>query len=344
MTPLAQRLFDRLVADGPVGFDEFVDVALYDPDGGFFATAARPGRRGDFLTAPEVGPLFGALVARWLDAEWRRLGEPEPFTFVDAGAGTGVLARAVVTATPSCLPSLRTVLVDRAVHVGEADPPGAIRVPDMPTEPFTGVIVANELLDNVPSRLAQWIDGQWWELVVAAQGVGFGLDEMPLDTTSWADVLPADPPVGAVIALHDQARSWVTGALELIGSGSLVVIDYGVERTTDLAARSWTDWMRTYRDHQRGEGVFAAVGLQDITCEVAFDQLPRPSSLTTQAAWLDELGIDSLVDEGRTYWRQHAAAPDLTALRMRSREVEAAALTDPAGMGGFLVAEWEVGS
>jgi SAM-dependent MidA family methyltransferase len=333
VTPLAQRIAARC----PLRFDEFAELALYDPDEGFFTTAARAGRRGDFLTAPEVGPLFGAVVARYLDAEWERLGRPDPFTVVDAGAGPGTLARSIVVAEPRCRDAMRVVLVERSDVQRAAHPDRVDSRASLPSEAFAGVVIANELLDNLPPRLAQRIDERWWELIVVAQGSGFGLDEMPLD--EQPEIVA---PEGSIIPLHDGAVRWTDDTLRLIEGGSLLVFDYGVRTTSALTERNWTQWLRTYRDHGRGTGVLADVGLQDITCEVAFDQLPTPSELTTQSEWLTAHGVDDLVVEGRRIWHERAAAPDLQALRMRSREIEAAALTDPDGMGNFLVARWEV--
>ena len=99
-------------------------------------------------------------------------------------------------------------------------------------------------------------------------------------------------------------------------------------------------WLRTYRGHERGDDPFADPGSWDITVDIGFDQLPPKSRLVPQAEWLGDWGIDELVAEGRAYWDAHAAAPDLAAMRMRSRVNEAAALTDPAGLGGWWVAEW----
>jgi SAM-dependent MidA family methyltransferase len=135
--------------------------ALYGPDG-FYTTVGRAGRRGDFITSPEVGPLFGTVVARFLDTEWRRLGHPDPFTVVDAGAGPGTLARAVLAAGPDCAPALRYVAVEVAAHQRDQHPDGVVSTDRLPSEPFDGVVIANELLDNVPFRLAVH-DGAWRE-------------------------------------------------------------------------------------------------------------------------------------------------------------------------------------
>ena len=84
-------------------------------------------------------------------------------------------------------------------------------------------------------------------------------------------------------------------------------------------------------------------GSQDITCEVAIDQLAEvapPSASSTQAAWLTEHGIDELVEEGRRVWAERSGVGDLAAMRARSRVAEAEALRDPDGLGAFVVLEW----
>jgi hypothetical protein len=84
------------------------------------------------------------------------------------------------------------------------------------------------------------------------------------------------------------------------------------------------------------------LGEQDITVEVAVDQLPSPDEDTSQAAWLRRWGIDELVTEGRRTWHERAHLGDLEAIRARSRVNEAEALLDPDGMGSFRVLEWAV--
>lgn len=120
----------------------------------------------------------------------------------------------------------------------------------------------------------------------------------------------------------------------------MVALDYG-RSTADLAARPWTDWLRTYRHHERGGPPLVALGSQDITADVPIDQLaPAPDLDRSQAEWLAAHGLDELVAEGRRVWAARAHIGDLAALRARSRVNEAAALTDPAGLGAFRVLEW----
>ncbi|MEO7555544.1 MAG: class I SAM-dependent methyltransferase, partial [Acidimicrobiales bacterium] len=96
------KLVEAVRRRGPIAFSAVVDVALYDEDEGFYATTGIAGRDGDFITSPELGPLFGTVVATALDTWWRELGEPDPFVVVEAAAGPGTLCRTVLAATPAC--------------------------------------------------------------------------------------------------------------------------------------------------------------------------------------------------------------------------------------------------
>ena len=119
------------------------------------------------------------------------------------------------------------------------------------------------------------------------------------------------------------------------------MIDYA-RTTAEMAARPWREWLRTYRAHQRGCALPGGAGPQDITADLALDQLPAPTPVQTQTEFLRVHGLDELVEEGRRVWATEAAAPDLAALAARSRIREAEALTDPSGLGAFTVAEWVI--
>lgn len=326
------------VTPDAVPFSDFMADALYGPDG-FYTAGGRAGRRGDFITSPEVGPLFGAVVARFLDFEWERLGRPDPFTVVDAGAGPGTLARGVLAAEPGCSTALHYVAVEVAEHQREQHPAGITSADAMPAGPFDGVILANELLDNLPFRLAVH-DRVWREAFVVALPDGRHVEQLSSPFDPVPSVLPSVAALGARAPLQDAAAAWIDAARGLLGRGTLVVFDYCAPTTAELAGRPWRDWLRTYRGHERGGHYLTEPGSQDITAEVAIDQLPEPDTVRTQAQWLQLHGIGELVAEGKAYWEQHAARPDLAAMTMRSRVSEAEALLDPAGLGGFTVLEW----
>ena len=330
-------------AGGMIRFDTFMELALYGAHG-FYTEVGRAGRRGDFITSPEVGPLFGAVLARWIDAEWQRLGRPDDFTVVEVGAGPGTLARSVAAhwaANPSVQRhrylAVETSAVQRAQH-----PEAVESVAAVPEGRFTGVVVANELLDNLPFRLAVFDDGWREAFVAAAPDHRFVEMLRPFDTVPAA--LPPAAPHGARAPWQQQAAAWVDDMRARLVAGSVLVFDYGVATTAELAARPWRDWLRTYRGHERGAHYLRDAGLQDITTDVALDQLPEPDEVRTQAQFLQRWGIEELVDEGRAAWAAAASAPTVAALAMRSRVREAEALLDPAGLGGFLSLTFRVAS
>jgi len=211
-------------------------------------------------------------------------------------------------------------------------------VETLPDEPLAGVVVANELLDNLPFRLAVH-DGGWREAFVDVDAYGRPV-EVLVPFSEVPVCLPSAAAHGSRAPVQEEAARWVGGVLgRLRPPGRLVVLDY-TSTTAHMAARPWREWLRTYRDHQRGGHYLADPGAQDITSDVALDQLPPPTTTSTQADFLRAHGLEELVEEGRRTWAAHAAAPDLAALTARSRVREAEALTDPAGLGGFTVAEW----
>ncbi len=334
MDPIAEQ-------QPPVPFSDFMDRSLYGTDGFYSSERGRAGRRGDFITSVEVGPLFGAVVARYLDSEWRRIGRPDPFVVVDAGAGPGTLARTVLAAQPECGEAMHYVAVEVGAHQRADHPAGIESRSDLPDGPFDGVILANELLDNLPFRLAVFDDG-WRESFVVELPDGSLVEQLSAPFDPLPAMLPARSQLGARAPLHDAARAWVDDARQRLRSGSVIVIDYAVARTAELTLRPWRDWLRTYRGHERGGHYLADPGSQDITTDVCIDQLPEPDAVRSQAQWLQLHGIVDLVDEGRRYWTEHASRPDLAAIRMRSRISESEALLDPQGLGGFSVIEWRV--
>jgi SAM-dependent MidA family methyltransferase len=368
VNPVEGLVRDEIGRRGPIPFQEVMGLALYDPEHGFYSTGGHAGRRGDFLTSPEVGPLFGAVVARALDTWWAELGEPEVFTVVEAGAGPGTLARSILAAAPRCAPALRYVLVEvserqRARHAEhlQLDPPAfafasppdpeaeeaqvtvangpiVVSLADLPRSAGPCIVLANELLDNLPVGVRERTEDGWDEVRVGVDGGE--LREVVVAGTSTSG---PDAAIGARVPTAHAAADWVRDAVAVAGVGGRVVaIDYA-STTDDLARRPWTEWLRTYRQHERGGHPLERLGSQDITCEVPVDQLPPAARDVSQAEWLREHGIDELVEEGRALWRERAAVGDLAAVRARSRVTEAEALLDPSGLGAFRVLQWEGG-
>ena len=326
-------------AGGAIPFSEYMRLALYG-EGGFYTTGGRAGRRGgDFITSPEVGPLFGTVIARALDAWWKELGSPSCFDVVECGAGPGTLARSIMAAQPECADAMHYVAVEISASQRALHPQGVESRETMPDGPITGVILANELLDNLPIRLFVF-DGSWMEAFVS-QASGGQFVEVLRTPDAVPSSLPLNAPLGARAPIQDAAASWVRESLASISNGRLLLFDYCSASTSEISLTPWREWLRTYRDQGRGTHYLSDPGSQDITSQVMLNQLPTGFSTSTQADFLTQWGIDELVSEGNVYWESMKHAPDVAAMKMRSRSNEATSLTDSSGLGTFNALSWQ---
>ena len=364
-----ERIAQRIEESGPIPVSEYVGACLYEPGEGFYMRSGRAGgRSGHFLTAPEVGPLFGAVLARALDGWWAAMGEPEPFTVIDWGAGPGTLARTVLAAQPGCMSAgaLRWLAVElspaqRALHPPHPLVTSAALVPDaLADDAGAGVVLANELLDNLPFDMVRRAEAGWEELRVTLGTAGSGRGPRPdpvfslVPATASPELVEGlpDVAVGARVPVQQAARRWVAEARGLFDAGLVVAFDYGAD-TAVLADRAQEaddpaaglGWLRTHRRHQGSASWLAQPGSCDITVDVALDQIQAdyPAEVCAQADFLQTHDIEELVAAGRAKWAERSQVGDLEALRARSRVGEAEALLDPNGMGGFNVLVWTVG-
>lgn len=333
------RELRKRIAAGAVGFEVVVEVALYS-EAGFYSSRGRAGtRRGDFITSVEVGPLFGAVMGRYLDTCWQDLGCPDPFLVSEVGAGVGTLFRSVRRGEPTCWSALEYTLVESSPVLAAEHatlPDGSWRSATTLPSNRQHVVVANELLDNLPFGIAERVaDG--WAPVRPQAGDGFTLAVGDVDPQ--LDHLSALAPAAATgsrVPVATVAAAWVESVVA--SADRLLIVDYGAS-TAELAGRR-QGWLRTYRGHERGSDPFDALGERDITHDVPFDQLPEPVSQMSQNDWLGAHGIDELVASAREVWHERAHIGDLAAIAARSAIGESEALTDLTGLGAFQVLEW----
>ena len=326
-------------AGGAISFEQYMGLALYG-DGGFYQDGGKAGRRGDFITSPEVGPLFASVVARYLDNCWNELGCPESFDVVEVGAGPGTLARGIFDAQPNCLSAMKYVAVEISESQRAMHPDYVESVESFPERSIQGVVLANELLDNLPFKLFVY-DGAWKEAFVAL-GDGSKFVEVLRSVDEVPEVLPKSAPLGSRAPIQVAVSQWMLNVTQKLSRGKVLVFDYCGQSTSEIAVSPWREWLRTYKDHQRGVHYLLDPGNQDITSQVMVDQLMEAVpglSVMPQAEWLQTWGIGELVSEGSKYWEERKSSPDIVALKMRSRANESLALTTQEGLGGFSVLE-----
>jgi SAM-dependent MidA family methyltransferase len=356
---LLARIREEIEAHGPMPFERFMVIALYDPEAGYYSADREergPGRSGDFLTAPEGHPIFGWAIARRLEALWMELDRPDPFTIREHGAGSGALALGILDGLRRSASPLLAATRYQAIDVspgatrgfGQAiEAAGLARFVEPADERLgAGAILANELLDALPvHRVEGGPDGELLErfVVVGPDGEGLGTSLGVPSTPALAARLSAEgvtlepgQPAEVCLALD----RWVAIAAAPLERGLLLVIDYGAE-ARDLYSPTRGSTLRAYHRHRVHDDPLVAIGRQDLTAHVDLTALERaavsagltPLARTTQADYLAHLGLGELLLE-----RQSDPTTTLESyLAARSAVVR---MLDPRATGRFAVREF----
>jgi SAM-dependent MidA family methyltransferase len=352
----------EIAASGPMTFARFMEIALYDPARGYYRGAvARPGRAGDFLTAPEASPIFGRTLARFALAVHAAIGAPATFTIREHGAGTGALAAPLVATVlagadapaairylvdevePDRVAAVRAAVAAAAVATAAVETDGEVVVEPDDGRPIDGLVVANEVLDALPTHRVVRRGDRLREVLVDAGPDGGLVDcEAEPTTTALAERL-----AGESIELGDGQHAeiclavdaWIARAAAGLARGVLLLIDYG-HPASDLydPRRRAAGTLATYLGHRVGEDPYRAIGRQDITAHVDVTAVERAAAAagldrlgsTTQAELLSRLGAGELLVAEQT-----GPGASLQAyLETRSALVR---MIDPGAMGRFRV-------
>ena len=330
-------LCDEIVEHGPITFARFMQRALYEPGLGYYATSAqRATRRGDFLTAPELHPIFGAAVARQLDEMWRRLGEPAVVTLREYGAGRATLGTDIRTGLAASGSPLATLLCYEPIEI-EGRLPGAPRA----AEQLVGVVLANEFVDALPVHRVVMRRGRLREL-----RVGWSADRFVEVAGELSDESLERWFAERSIGLEEGQRAevnlgmgrWLADVAETLERGFVVIIDYALEPAELYGPRRRNGTLRAFSGQRVSGDVLNGVGRRDITATIDADGLQRAAvaagfevlGRTTQAEFLVGCGLEELLEHER-----ERAGDDLQArLLLRS---SVARLLDPRQLGGYAV-------
>jgi SAM-dependent MidA family methyltransferase len=345
---MAAQLIKRIRAEALVTFDVFMEMALYDMNAGYFKKEQlRSVESGDFLTSPEVSPLFGETLATFVRREGIQGCSSLPLV-VDAGAGSGSLLRHLDAVVGKSV-DLWAVEVSPPARRASAEVVGRHRVAHgLDGLPFhiQGVIFANELLDNLPMAVARLARGGWREMLVGEESGQLMWVDGPVrpEVREWLRRFSGPVPVGGLVEVQMQACQWITDVLARLEEGALVVIDYG-DTAEGLEDRRAEGTLRTYRNHHLGPDPLAEPGETDITADVNFTALMKTAeeagatvSLLRQDGFLEGLGLRDRINKLRRQELEFARAGDEgRRLEVRSLRTGAETLLHPRGLGAFQV-------
>jgi SAM-dependent MidA family methyltransferase len=341
LLPLRDRLLRRIETDGPVTFAAFMDSALYDPQDGFYS---RPpiGVSGHYVTSPHVSVAFADLIVRQLVECWGVLGRPATMAVVEAGAGDGTLAAQILASEEwpaEGKRALRYVAVERsrgarnAVAARGVNASASLR----DVEPFTGVLLANELLDNVPFHRLRDRGGAVVEVLVGVAGGRFVEVEGPPSESALAALgTPLEP--GEERPVSPLAASLVGEVSDVLERGYSFLFDYGFSGGVGSRAT------RAYRGQEVLSDVVADPGSRDISAGVDFDALIRAAKGHGLDVWGPVSQRDAMLNLGLRAWlralRSRQAAAEARgdhrlAVRLFGERTRAPMLVDEAQLGSL---------
>lgn len=337
---LAARLRDEIAANGGwLPFARYMEQALYLPGLGYYsAGAAKLGAEGDFITAPELSPLFGRCLAHQAAQILAQSGGG----ILELGAGSGRLAVDVwrelekLGQTPPrySVLDVSADLRERQQRLFEAEAPALAQrvewLDELPPQ-FTGLVLANEVLDALPVHLAAWREDGIFERGVTLRDNTFAWEERPATGELLAAAQQLDQPPGYESEICLAAPALIRSLGERLEKGALLFVDYGFGRREYYHPQRHRGTLMCHYRHHAHDDPFYLPGLQDITAHVDFTAVAEAGvetgldllGYTGQAAFLINCGLTELLA---------AVAPDDRAAYLALSN-QAQRLTSPAEMG-----------
>jgi SAM-dependent MidA family methyltransferase len=329
---LSSLIVSRIRDRGPLTVAEYMELALYHPEHGYYSRVAqRSGREGDFFTSVDVGPLFGELIAAQLEEMWRvlRAGGAGAFDLVEAGAGNGRLARDVLDAAarqhPDFYANVRLTLVERSPAARDAQRAAlgphlerlvAVR-DDLPAS-VEGVIYANELLDACPVHVVTMTADGLREIVVSEREGVLVEAEARISDPAIVAHLPRIH-AGDRTEVGLAATAWICRAAAALHRGFLLLFDYGHAPGEEHSRAHPEGTLMAYRAHvAEPRHWLAAPGDTDLTAHVDLTAVRRAAegaglqtlALVDQTYFLLSLGLADRVETGHD---RHAVLQRLAA-------------------------------
>ena len=329
MRPLKAQLVAQITAQGPMSLAEYMQVCLFHPHHGYYATRDPLGAEGDFTTAPEISQMFGEVLGLCLAQSWLDQGRPEGAVLAELGPGRGTLMRDVLRAAGR-------VMGDVPVHLVEASP--ALR--EVQAETLKGAdvhwhdhtallpdaplfLVANEFFDALPIRQFRRGETGWFERQVGVADETLVLGEGPETPLEALSHRLDDTEPGQVVELRAAAAPIIEELSDKIArnGGAAVIVDYG-----DWRSRG--DTFQAVKDHEKTDP-FAEPGRADLTAHVDFEALAQAATckttqMVTQGVLLERLGITA---------RAQALAQKLAGDALETHIAAHRRLTHPDAMG-----------
>ena len=309
-----QRTIRQAIVDagGLIPFSRFMELALYSPQGGYYVSGSRKfGEHGDFITAPELGDLFARCLARQVA---QVLDQLQGGDILEVGAGSGALALQLLRALAArgqlpgryCILETSAELVQRQQELlGHHVPHLLASISWLSALPdrFSGVVLANEVVDAIPVDRFTVVNNQVQAVGVAWDQNGFKDALYAADGANWDAIRHLNLPEHYRSEAGFQREAWMQAVGHCLESGAVVVVDYGFPRREYYHPQRTGGTLMCHYRHRSHPDPYLNVGLQDITAHVDFTGLADSAvtagltllGFTTQASFLLALGILDII-------------------------------------------------
>jgi SAM-dependent MidA family methyltransferase len=277
---------------GWIGFDTFMALALYAPGLGYYAHGSvklgvLPQGGSDFVTAPEMTPMFGQALARQVAQALQATGTREVWEF---GAGSGALAGQLLDALGDSVRRYTIVDVSDSLKDRQREKLAGYgeRVQWVTALPdaLHGVVVGNEVLDAMPVKLLARVNGAWFERGVVPDGLGFAWSDR---ATELRPPLEVEGDHDYLTEVHLQGEGFVRTLADRLQAGAVFLLDYGFPEREYYHGQRHMGTVMCHRAHQSDDQPLRDVGLKDITAHVNFTGI----AVAAQSAGLEVLGYTS---------------------------------------------------
>ncbi|MGC2063929.1 MAG: SAM-dependent methyltransferase [Thermodesulfovibrionales bacterium] len=319
-SPLEQKIIRRIKAEGRITFEQFMEMALYDPEFGYYRSPDLViGKGGDFYTSAHLHPVFGGMVGKQIMEMWEFTGRPDLFAIIEVGGGEGhicldmllylqgspffdALRYIIVEINPAMqqrqkalLSSLPGNKVQWVASLQEIGPVGC------------GCVFSNELLDAFPVHLVE-MGKELREIYIAVRGETLVEEPGPLSSKVVAehfDGMKVCLDRGYRTEANIRIRDWLVDVSRILNEGFVLTIDYGYLGRDYYSEDRNRGTLICYHQHQANEDPLCNIGMQDITCHVNFSAVKiwgeevglRTVGLSSQGAFLVSLGIDEEIQK-----------------------------------------------
>ena len=341
---LKQKIANKIKTEGPISFETFMALALYDPEFGYYTrSSATIGRAGDFYTSPHLHRIFGMMIGRQMEEMWGIMGRPDRFHIVEMGAGMGYLAKDMLDyiSTKELFGHVDYSIVELNHSVCEqqkallSEYPGKISwvagLGDI--DRVEGCFLSNELLDALPVHLVVMRD-ELMEVFLSLQDDHVNTlteVERPCNSTiaAYLQDFTINLPEGYKTEINLKIKDWLTEVSKKLERGFILTIDYGYSSAEYYSEERSTGTLLCYYKHQVNEDPYLNIGEQDITAHVNFSSVKkwgeelglRTEGYCPQGTYLVSLGIDEVITE------LYGNSPDLFEI------AQIKSLIFPQGMG-----------